>query len=33
MNTCDVCGHERCEACIDEINEDDTDFIDLIIEN
>ncbi len=29
---CDVCGHIRCEACIDETDEEDLEITDLLIE-
>ena len=32
VDVCDACGHERCDVCISEIDEDDVDFIDIIVE-
>ena len=31
-STCEYCGHERCELCESEIDEDDYDFFDVILQ-
>jgi hypothetical protein len=32
MDVCDGCGHNRCKLCESEIDEDDIDFLDVIVE-
>jgi len=33
IDVCYGCGHMRCRMCESEVDEDDIDFIDIIVEN
>ena len=33
IDVCDGCGHMKCRTCESEIDNDDIDFIDIIVKN